>query len=257
MFQIFTTIYCLIFGTCALPLCATYSTGGNDYTICRIDLNRSQIKLFLNDNTGRAYGYVSNLRNALSEEGRNLVVATNGGMYHTDLAPVGLYIENYVALQKISTRGGYGNFHLLPNGVFYIGAKGAGVLETGQYRRAGLKPQFATQSGPMLVIDSKLHPRFLKRSTSFKIRNGVGVSADGKTVFLAISHNRVRFWDLAILFRDHFRTPNALFLDGSISTLYTPQKSRGGFFPVGPIIAVFRKPEAKGISSTPTAKNSR
>ena len=37
-----------------------------------------------------------------------------------------------------------------------------------------MKPRLATQSGPMLVIDGKLHPRFEENGASRYIRNGVG-----------------------------------------------------------------------------------
>jgi uncharacterized protein YigE (DUF2233 family) len=66
----------------------------------------------------------------------------------------------------------------------------------------------------------------------------VGVSKDGKTIYFAISHYRVRFWDFGKLFQEHLKTPNALFLDGSISTLQASGFSQGGYLPLGPIIAV-------------------
>jgi uncharacterized protein YigE (DUF2233 family) len=101
-----------------------------------------------------------------------------------------------------------------------------------------LKPDFATQSGPMLVIDGKLHPRFLPDSDSLKRRNGVGVSRDGMVHF-AISENTVRFYDFATLFRDALDAPNALYLDGTISSVDIPaMKRRDSLFAMGPIIAV-------------------
>lgn len=162
----------------------------------------------------------------------------NGGMYHRDLSAVGLYIENGNETTSISTSGGWGNFHMQPNGVFFIEKGGAGVLETSAYLNANKKPDLATQSGPMLVIDGKLHPRFLADSDSFKRRNGVGVSPDG-VVHFAISENPVRFYDFATLFRDALHSPNALYLDGTISSADIPAMGRrDDLFPMGPIIAV-------------------
>ena len=43
--------------------------------------------------------------------------------------------------------------------------------------------RFATQSGPMLVIDGKIHPAFIEDSTDRKPRNGVGVSSPTEGAF--------------------------------------------------------------------------
>ena len=98
----------------------------------------------------------------------------------------------------------------------------------------------ATQSGPMLVIDGALHPRFLPESTSRYIRNGVGTSPDGSRAVFAISNNVVSFYEFALLFRDHLGVPNALYLDGNISRVRAPDLGRddAGFTTIGPIIGV-------------------
>ncbi len=240
MLPIFSIIYCLFSGGCEVSPCSGQTVTEKRYTICQFDINQVSLKMYLNDKNGKPYGSFFALQKELAGSGRSLQFAMNGGMYHSNLSPVGLYIENGVEKKKVSTKGGFGNFHLLPNGIFFVDKDRAGVLETRQFLAAGKKPQFATQSGPMLVIDGKLHKRFLEKSDSFKIRNGVGVSGDGKTVYLVISHAPVRFWDFGELFRSYLKTPNALFLDGSISSLYTPQILRGGFAPVGPVIAVVK-----------------
>ncbi|MEL6946803.1 MAG: phosphodiester glycosidase family protein, partial [Pseudomonadota bacterium] len=106
-----------------------------------------------------------------------------------------------------------------------------------------IKPDFATQSGPMLVINGKLHPRFLPRSNSLKIRNGVGVSRSGETLFFAISQRRVSFHAFGTLFRDVLKTPNALYLDGTVSALKSPSHSQGGWRELGPMISIVAKAE--------------
>ncbi len=241
MLRLITTLYCMFWGNCSTAPCAVETVSGIDYAICRFNIEEAQLKLVLGDDSGKAYGSVGAFRRELERNGQTLKFAMNGGMYHHDLTPVGLYVENGVEKKRISTKGGRGNFHLLPNGVFYFDGSNAGVLETKQYLAAKITPAFATQSGPMLVINGALHPRFLEQSDSLKIRNGVGVAKDGKTVIFAISRAPVRFWDFGVLFQDHLQTPNALFLDGSISTLWTPTMRQGGFVPLGPIIAVVDK----------------
>ena len=138
--------------------------------------------------------------------------------------------------------GRYGNFHMKPNGVFYISVDGAAVAETGAFLKQRPRADLATQSGPMLVINGRVHPRFDRRSTSLKARNGVGVRADGKVIF-AISQGEGSFDAFARLFRDGLNCPNALFLDGgSAASLYAPSlNSHGNIVSLGPMLAVFER----------------
>ncbi len=160
----------------------------------------------------------------------------NGAMYHDDRAPVGLYIEEGEELVALVTRAGPGNFGLLPNGVFCVSNKGVRVVETLRFAAERPACDFATQSGPMLVIDGALHPRFLPDGTSENIRNGVGVRPDGTAIF-AISDAPVNFHRFARLFRDALGTPNALYIDGKVSRLYAPALGRRDIgFPLGPIV---------------------
>jgi uncharacterized protein YigE (DUF2233 family) len=210
------------------------------YTVCTFDPAKDGIRIFENDRSGKPYGSFRALENDLRKDRTYVRFAMNGGMYRDDQSPVGLYIENGRQSRAINTNKGWGNFHLLPNGVFYLlTAEGkAGVMESKAFAAAGIRPFYATQSGPMLVIGGKLHPLFRADSDSFKIRNGVGVTSDGAVVFAA-SDGRVRFHDFATLYRDVLDCPNALFLDGSISSLDIPEwQRRDGLFPLGPIIAV-------------------
>lgn len=208
------------------------------YTVCDFDPAHADIRVYNQDLTGKAYGSFAALTTALWQQHRFVEFAMNGGMYQDDLSPVGLFVEQGIERRPISTAGGWGNFHLLPNGVFFIGDGKAGVLATGAYLKSGIKPRFATQSGPMLVIDGQIHPKFLPDSDSFKLRNGVGVDRQGK-VYFVLSNGPVRFHDFATLYRDRLNCPNALFLDGSISSAQIPERGRlDSWFPLGPIIAV-------------------
>ena len=206
------------------------------YVICEFD-TRDGIELFLRDDAGTTLGQFDKVRDALAKRGRTLAFAMNAGMYHEDRSPVGLYVENGQQLKRISTADGPGNFSMKPNGVFYVTDKGAGVLETQAYLRRKLSPRFATQSGPMLVIDGKLHPRFLDNATSRYRRNGVGV--EGKRVVFALADDPVTFHQFARVFRDVLKTPNALYLDGSICRLFAADINRNDIgFALGPIVAV-------------------
>ncbi|WP_298913794.1 phosphodiester glycosidase family protein [uncultured Algimonas sp.] len=166
----------------------------------------------------------------------------NGGMYHADRAPVGLYIEDGDTVTQLVTQAGPGNFGLLPNGVFWNDGERAHVTETLAFDATDAEPDFATQSGPMLVIDGALHPRFLPDSDSRKRRNGVGIA--GERVVFAISDAPVTFYHFGRLFRDALGADNALYLDGSISRIRAPELGRdegGGM--LGPVIALTAEPD--------------
>jgi len=208
------------------------------YIVCRAQPDRDDIRLFLHDSQGRAYKRFAPLNAELAKKGKKLVFAMNAGMYHADYNAVGLYVENGLEGHAISTKDGPGNFHMKPNGIFYLDEGKAGILDTQSYLASGIKPFFATQSGPMLVIDNQIHPRFIPNSPFLEYRNGVGVTAQGEVLFV-ISETKVNFDEMARFFRDRLATPNALFLDGSISSLYAPELGRADWwYPMGPIIGV-------------------
>lgn len=230
--------------------CTEASISGADYSICRFDPVSADIRLFLNATEKTVFGGFNNLIEALNTQDESLVFAMNAGMYQRDRSPVGLYVENGVEFKKANTNDGPGNFHLKPNGVFYITENGrAGVAETETFLEAKITPRYATQSGPMLIIDGEYHPRFLRKSKSRKIRNGVGVTASGEVVFVK-SETPVTFFDFATLFAEQVGAENALYLDGTISRLYAPGLNRNDDgFPMGPIVGVVEKLENKGTAT--------
>jgi uncharacterized protein YigE (DUF2233 family) len=218
--------------------CEMRKVGDKSYVICTFDPEDATIRTHWKADSGTVYGSLSAVASAMEAKGEALTMAMNGGMYHSDMRPVGLYVEAGAELAKLSTSCGKQNFNLCPNGVFWIKDGKPAVTETRRYKKRNIQPDFATQSGPMLVIEGKLHPRFKEDSDSRKIRNGVGVRKDGALVF-AISNNYVSFFEFAVMFRDDLQTPNALFLDGTISSLHAPSIERAdSFWPVGPIISV-------------------
>lgn len=224
-------------GPAAAVECEAVQYADNRYTLCTVDLSREELRLFLYDDNGDPYGQFSAVDRALEADGKALGFAMNAGMYHDDRAPVGHYVEDGKEAMRVIANPGPGNFGLLPNGILCLRAGRADVIETLRFVDQAPDCLHATQSGPMLVIDGDLHPRFLPDSTSRYIRNGVGTSADGKTAIFAISGNAVTFHEFGTLFRDHLKLDNALFLDGNISRLYAPQIGRNDFgFSLGPII---------------------
>ncbi len=223
----------------AEPDCRTVAYEDNSYTICTFRADRDDIRLWHSDGDGNLYGGFSAVDEALAAEGKHLVFAMNAGMYHEDRRPVGLYLENGKQGGPLVTREGPGNFGLLPNGVFCIREGAAQVIESRAYAANPPACRYATQSGPMLVIDGALHPRFLVDGTTRYIRNGVGVEADGVTVHFVISDDRVNFHQFGRVFRDLLKTPNALYFDGKISRLYAPSIGRSDFgLALGPIVGV-------------------
>lgn len=225
----------------AAPPCENIEDAGASYTVCAFDARASSLRLFLRDDKGEIIGGFSRLSEVLAEKGERLAFAMNAGMYREDHMPVGLYIEGGRVVGRANTRPGPGNFHMKPNGVFWIDGGRAGVTETARFLSSKLRPAYATQSGPMLVIGGRINPRIHDSGTSEKIRNGVGV-ADGRIVRFAISNQPVTFHQFAHLFRERLRCPDALFLDGSISALYAPAISRHDRFrPMGPIVGVVEK----------------
>ena len=174
----------------------------------------------------------------LRKAGERLAFAMNAGMYHGDRRPVGLYIEGGQEFAPLVTREGPGNFGLLPNGVFCLREGRAEVIETLRYAQERPECRYASQSGPMLVIDGDLHPRFLIDSDSRYVRNGVGTSDDGRAWFV-ISDAPVNFHRFGRVFRDHLGVDQALYFDGKVSRLYAPRLSRNDLgFPLGPMVGL-------------------
>ncbi len=216
--------------------CETLTYKSNDYTLCQVTLD-DDLRLFHSDADGRLLGSFSRINAMLEQNGQTLGFAMNAGMYHADRSPVGLFIENGKERTPLADGGTYGNFGLKPNGVFCFGKQALTVIETNVFRLAKIACDYATQSGPMLVIDGTLHPRFLLDATSHYIRNGVGVSADGTRAWFVISDNPVTFHEFGSLFRDHLKTPNALYFDGKVSRLFAPDLGRSDSgFPLGVIV---------------------
>lgn len=206
--------------------------------------NLSRLKLFLNDATQQPYQSFARVEKNLPKC-QSLSFSMNAGMYHANYAPVGLYVEQGKKLTDLNEQSGYGNFFMQPNGVLAWNTQKAKILTTANYKKQSLSQQafkadFATQSGPMLVMDGKINPQFLPDATSLKIRNGVGVK--NNQLYFVISRDRVSFYQFAQFFQQDLAIEQALYLDGSISSVYIPQAKRHDRrYSLGPMLGIVEK----------------
>ncbi len=224
---------------------------GQNYRIVKVDLKREVLSLhWRNPQSGQAFGSIESLRQWGDAHAQRLLFAANAGIYDKQFAPLGLHVENgktLVPLNLVHGNPASGNFSLLPNGVFAIYADShAAVRTSADFKADGKSALWATQSGPMLVIDGQLNEQFLDDSGSLKWRSGVCAKTPTKVVF-AVSEAPVNFHTFARLFRDQLGCRDALYLDGSISQLYVDGEDYAGApsFMVKPyagIFAVFAKP---------------
>lgn len=224
----------------AAEMCEKRQFDGQGYVICTLDAQQEPaLNLWLNGPDGTLLGDFNAVRKTLPA-GKALAFAMNAGMYHPDYTPVGLFVAEGAEAAPLVTAASRGNFGMLPNGVFCSGGdRPFQVIESRAFAKARPQCRLATQSGPMLVIDGALHPRFLADSDSRYIRNGVGVSPDGQTAWFAISDRAVTFHEFGRLFRDELGARDALYFDGSISRLYAPSLNRADFGRrMGPIIGL-------------------
>jgi len=186
-----------------------------------VDLKKDTLDLYLKDDNGTIFKNFENLNKWLKKKNKKLLFAMNGGMYMENSMPLGLYVEDGKKIRKTNrVKKAFGNFYMQPNGVFFITKKNHAYIKKTTDFRYKKYIKYATQSGPMLLINGKMHPRFVKGSHNINIRNGVGVLADGRLLF-AISNELINFYDFATFFKNN-GCKNALYFDGFVSDIYLP-----------------------------------
>lgn len=233
-------IFALTLPVVAQGTCETRQFEGKGFAVCTVPAAQEPgLGLWLNGPDGKPFGDFNSIRRNLPQ-GDALAFAMNAGMYHADYSPVGLLVQDGTEQHPIVTAASQGNFGMLPNGVFCAGGdRPFQVIESRAFAAAAPHCRIATQSGPMLVIDGELHPRFLVDSDSRYIRNGVGTSTDGQVAWFVISNRAVTFHEFGRFFRDELGVRDALYFDGSISRLYAPELARADFGRrMGPIIGL-------------------
>ncbi len=220
--------------------CGARTAGSTVFTACRVDLNVEPLELFWRDDRGRPFREFFALRDALRIKGKQLILAVNAGMYQPDFSPVGLFVTEGRELVPLNRHVGSGNFSQQPNGVFLVEGRSARVITTDDYASEHPKPSLATQSGPMLVHNGEITTSAVMSANSSwrKIRNGVCAPSPDAVVFV-ISESPVTFYEFASFFRDALHCREALYLDGTVSSLYAPslnREDRGS--DMGPILGV-------------------
>lgn len=235
----------------SLSICLTIPFKKVKYRVVIASTKDDDIKIYGNE-TNRAKD-LNFVYKKLKSEGKEVIALMNGGMFHSNFSSVGLLIQDFKIIKPINKNKEDGNFYLLPNGIFYLdSANHAYVRESLEFDKQFdinkyRKIKYATQSGPMLLIDGSIHKSFAFGGHNLNIRNGVGIikkSKNSKVAFV-ISEQPVNFYDFALFFKDILRCDNALYLDGAISQLYVNDngkitgKLEGGTF--GPIISVLKK----------------
>lgn len=224
---------------------------GQNFRVVQLDLKHDKLTTHWRDpDSGQPFGGIEPLRQWGAQRGQRLLFATNAGIYDHKFAPLGLYVEQGKTLVPLNQAHGNpasGNFSLLPNGVFAVYPDGhAQVRTTEQFKADGKRAQWATQSGPMLLIDGKLNNQFIDASNSLKWRSGVCAKTPTTVVF-AVSEGPVNFHTFARLFRDKIGCRDALYLDGTISQIYVDGRGFAGapsimIRPYAAMFAVFEQP---------------
>ena len=221
--------------------CDSRTFEGSRFTVCSAQGARVEIMTAGDD--GQPYRSFAALEAALGERASDIAFAMNAGMFDEEGRAIGLLIEEGKELNPINRRDGYGNFHMRPNGVFLVRRDGSTQVVTSEAFEPSDDIAFATQSGPMLLVDGELHPQFEPDGQSRHFRNGVGIAPDGTPLF-AISEEPVSFGRFARFYRDVLKADDALYFDGSVSSLRDPANGRrDAHSPLGPIVVAFRSAE--------------
>jgi uncharacterized protein YigE (DUF2233 family) len=210
---------------------------GSRFTVC--DPKNGSLQLFAASSLEKPIRSFAELQRKV--DASKVAFAMNAGMFDQFGRPIGMATVDRKSVHRVNTRDGYGNFHLKPNGVFMITCGGnAAVYKSDAIPQFRCAPRLTTQSGPMLVIDGNLHPKLEPDGSSRLVRNGVGVR-NGKALFV-ISEDPVSLGKFARFFRDALKSPNALYFDGSVSSLWDPANGRqDSHAPLGPIIVAFKR----------------
>ncbi|MBS1511549.1 MAG: phosphodiester glycosidase family protein [Bacteroidetes bacterium] len=188
-----------------------------------VNPKQHHLEIYWKDAANNRFGNFEKLKQWTAQQNQQLLFAMNGGMYMEDRSPLGLYIAHGKTIKPLNARHGEGNFYLQPNGVFYVtDDTAANICSTAGFNNKK-HVAFATQSGPMLLINGVINSAFKEGSSNTNIRNAVGILPGNKILF-AMSRVPVNFYDMALYFKQQ-GCSNALYLDGFVSRTYLPEKN--------------------------------
>lgn len=220
-------------------LAAPFLASADQFTAITVDTRTERLELFLNDDAGTPLRRLDRLDAWLKSQKRQLRFAMNAGMFEPDLSPVGLFVADGREVSPLNLADGPGNFYLKPNGVFFLTETGPKILRSTKYSEPAAAVLLATQSGPVLLEDGVINPAFGPKSNSRYIRNGVGVR--GNEAIFVISNEPVTFHEFASYFKDQLHCRDALYFDGAVSSLLSPELGRNdSSVNLGPMIAVMK-----------------
>lgn len=224
-------------------VCVAHEFESSRFIVCTFDARTQELRLASRGPSGDYLRGFAALGRVQGDDAARIRFAMNAGMFDDAGAPIGLYVEDGDEQHVLRLTDGPGNFHMKPNGVFWQAPDGALHISTSD-AFAELRPRarYATQSGPMLVIDGALHPRFAHDGPSRYVRNGVGLR-DAHTAYFVISSGVVSFGRFARFFRDALRCRDALFFDGAVSSAWIPEMRRSDdVHALGPMVVVLSPP---------------
>jgi uncharacterized protein YigE (DUF2233 family) len=210
------------------------------YVDFKVDPSKEKIKLYLQDDRGELLGSLPALNVFLNKSHQSVLFAMNAGMFMENGYPLGLYKGEGKTIAKLNTRKhAVGNFYIEPNGVFSMTDQGAAIVPTKHWGHFSgeFQTPYATQSGPMLLIDKKINPNIENAKNSRTIRNGVCMA--DKQVIFSVSLVGVSFLEFAKHFRDDLHCDDALYFDGAVSDFEWPEKgykARGNA--IGPMVVI-------------------
>lgn len=213
----------IIFIILLLCACNQTSTQNDRFASFVVDPQTASIEFFWKDDNGQSFKSIQSLKNYVEKKGKRLRFAMNGGMYENGNTPKGLFVQNQTIIKPLDAGDGNGNFYLKPNGVFYLTTDNRAFIVQTQNFQNDESVKFATQSGPMLLVDGKINSAFAKDSANLNIRNGVCLLPDNKIVF-AISRQEISFYEFAHYFQER-NCREALYLDGFVSRTYLPEQN--------------------------------
>lgn len=196
------------------------------YQLHRVPAERQALlDLRWTDAEGKPLSSFSGLQRQLAQEGKQILFATNAGIYEHGPKPCGLTISASKIQVPLNLSPGDGNFFLKPNGVFYLDdTLGPGIAEASEYATLGILPRLASQSGPLLLRKGAIHPAFREGSPNRRQRSAVGIVTATREIVFVMSDRedrrkgRVTFHQLSRFFL-HLGCQDALFLDGDISQM--------------------------------------
>ena len=181
-------LFCSRRGRAEAAPCRSETFEAASYTVCSFDLAKADLRLFWRKPDGDALRHVLGARRRTGRAGDHAAIRHERRHVRRRSQP-----DRPLRRERDrDARGQHGhgdgragqipNFYKKPNGVFYVHGEEAGVASTDAFLSDRPAADFATQSGPMLVIEGAIHPAFIVDSTDRKPRNGVGVTSPTRCI---------------------------------------------------------------------------